>query len=274
MAIELKERLAQAASSQAPIGFNPIASDDSRVAVLRLEDIEPDPDQPRKELGDLEELAASIRVHGLINPIVVEPHSNRRFRIVAGERRFRACKMAGLTQVQAIIRSLEEQSRIEIQLIENLHRKDLGAVEEARVYQRLIEEFGLTQESLAARIGKSQPAINQTLRILALPDSILEESREAASITKSTLLELARERDPERQARLWEKAKRGGLTVRDARKNQSPRTSPGALPKVVFATNHGASVIVQSTSGELTPDQVVAALEEALAGAIGKKGKS
>jgi len=264
MALDLTKKLAQAASSQAPIGFNPVAGDDSRVAVLRLEDIEPDPDQPRKELGDLEELAASIRVHGLINPIVVERHGNRRFRIVAGERRFRACKMAGLAQVQAIIRSLEEQSRIEIQLIENLHRKDLGAVEEARVYQRLIDEFGLTQESLAARIGKSQPAINQTLRILALPDSILEESRDAANVTKSTLLELARERDPERQARLWERAKGGGIDVRAARKKSRPRTSPGSLPKKVFATSYGASVIVQSTKGDLALRQVIAALEEAL----------
>lgn len=267
MASTLQERLAQAASGNRAVASDPLANNEDRFTFLRIEDIEPDPDQPRKDFGDIDELAASIRTHGLISPIVVSPLSNRRFRIIAGERRFRACRMARLTHVRAIVRTLEEQSRIEVQLIENIQRKNLNAVEEARVFRRLMDEFRLTQENLATRIGKSQPAINQALRLLDLPEPILAEYHTSDTVPKSTLLAIVRERDPGKQVALWQRAKAGELTVRQARAKPRRRISPGTKPKAVFATNHGASVIVQAESATLTPHQIRAALAEALASA-------
>jgi len=274
MANTLQERLAQAASGSSAVALDPLASNDDRYTLLRIEDIEPDPDQPRRDFSDIEELAASIRTHGLISPIVVSPLDNRRFRIVAGERRFRACRMAGLSEVQAIIRTMEEQSRIEVQLIENIQRKDLNPIEEARVFRRLMDEFRLTQETLATRIGKSQPAINQTLRLLDLPPPILDNYHTSDNVSKSTLLAIVRERNPEKQVALWERAKTGELTVRQARGKARRRSTTGMKPKAVFSTSHGASVIVQGESSELSPEQVCAALKEALdkANAGGGKG--
>lgn len=267
MASTLQERLAQAASGSSAVAPDPLASDEDRFTLLRIEDIEPDPDQPRKDFSDIDELAASIRTHGLISPIVVSPSGNRRFRIIAGERRFRACRLAGLAQVRAIVRTLEEQSRIEVQLVENIQRKDLHPVEEARVFRRLMDEFRLTQENLAARIGKSPSAISETLRLLDLPETIMDELRTSEVVPKSTLLAIAKESDPEKQASLWQRAKAGELTVRQARGKPHRRASPGTKPKAVFTTAHGASVIVQAETAKLTLQQVRVALTEALASA-------
>lgn len=269
MASTLQERIAQAASGDGAVATDPLASNEDRFTLLRIEDIEPDPDQPRKAFGDIEELAASIRTHGLISPIVVSPSGNRRFRIIAGERRFRACRMAGLAQVRAIVRTLEEQSRIEVQLVENIQRKDLNPIEEARVFRRLMDEFRLTQESLAGRIGKSQSAINETLRLLDLPATILDDYRTSDSIPRSTLLAIVREHDPKKQASLWQRATAGTLTVREARAKPRRRKAmnPAAKPKAVFSTSHGATVIVKSEGPELSAEQVRAALEEAPANA-------
>jgi len=267
MASTLQERLAQAAGGGGAVALDPLASNEDRFTLLRIEDIEPDPDQPRKDFGDIEELAASIRTHGLISPIVVSPSGNRRFRIIAGERRFRACRVAGIAQVRAIVRTLEEQSRIEVQLVENIQRKDLHPVEEARIFRRLMDEFRLTQESLAARIGKSPSAISETLRLLDLPEAIMAELRTSEVVPKSTLLAIVKESNPEKQAALWQRAKAGNLTVRQARAKPRRRTSPGTKPKAVFATIHGASVIVQAETAKLSPQQIRAALTEALASA-------
>jgi len=264
MASTLQERLAQAASGNRAVASDPLANNEDRFTLLRIEDIEPDPEQPRKDFGDIDELAASIRTHGLISPIVVSPLSNRRFRIIAGERRFRACRMAGLTHGRASVRTLEEPSRIEVQLIENIQRKNLNAVEEARVFRRLMDEFRLTQENLATRIGKSQPAINQALRLLDLPEPILAEYHTSDTVPKSTLLAIVRERDPGKQVTLWERAKAGELTVRQARGKSRRRSSLAPKPKVVFNTTHGASVIVQSENAGLDKEQIALALSEAL----------
>jgi ParB family chromosome partitioning protein len=167
-------------------------------------------------------------------------------------------------KVRAIIRTLEEQSRIEVQLIENIQRKDLNPIEEARVFRRLMDEFRLTQETLAARIGKSQPTINQALRLLDLPEPILDDYHTSDNVPKSTLLAIVRERNPEKQVALWERAKAGELTVKQARGKARRRSSTDAKPKVVFATSCEASVIVQSEATRLSAEQVRGALAEAL----------
>lgn len=138
------------------------------------EQIRPNPKQPRKQFDEakLAELAASIREHGIVQPVVVRPLGPDTFELVAGERRWRAAQMAGLPKLPAVVRDFTPAQVMEIALIENLQREDLNPVEEAEAYRLLLEEFGLTQEELARRLGKSRPQISNTLRLLQLPETV------------------------------------------------------------------------------------------------------
>ena len=155
--------------------MNENATDDNLTAELRLSEIEPNKDQPRTHFDEeaLQELADSIATHGLLQPIVVRPVIGGTYQIVAGERRWRACRIAGLTTVPVIIKSLDDKQTMELALIENLQRKDLNPVEESRGYARLLKEFELTQEEVAERVGKSRSAVTNALRLLNLPDDML-----------------------------------------------------------------------------------------------------
>ncbi len=155
--------------------MNENATDDNLTAELRLSEIEPNKDQPRTHFDEeaLRELADSIATHGLLQPIVVRPVIGGTYQIVAGERRWRACRIAGLTTVPVIIKSLDDKQTMELALIENLQRKDLNPVEESRGYARLLKEFELTQEEVAERVGKSRSAVTNALRLLNLPDDML-----------------------------------------------------------------------------------------------------
>lgn len=207
-------------SKSAP--FPAMQTGDSRPVLteIPLSQIEPDPNQPRRDLGDLTELSASIRELGIIQPVIVSIVGYERYRIVAGERRFTAAGLAGLSKIPAIVRSAEEHQRLEIQLVENLHRKDLSPFEEAESYRRLIVEFNLTHDQLGKRLGKTQGTVTEILNILSLPEQIQKEARESdgagGRMSKSLLQEIAR-RPSEDQLRLWEAAKRGELTVRKVR---------------------------------------------------------
>ena len=156
--------------------FDENSSDNEGAITLNLNDIEPNRDQPRKDFDEtaLSELADSIAQHGLIQPIVVKPNLDGRYSIIAGERRWRASRMAGLTEVPVVIKEADEQTLMEIALIENLQREDLNAVEEALGYKALIDEHGFSQEEVAKSVGKSRPAVANALRLLKLPDNIME----------------------------------------------------------------------------------------------------
>ena len=156
--------------------FNENATEENGVLKLNLNDIEPNREQPRKTFDDdaVSELADSIAQHGLIQPIVVTPLSNGRYSIVAGERRWRACRMAGLQEVPVIVKEATKQELMDIALIENLQREDLNPVEEAFGYRSLIESFGLTQEEVATRMGKSRSAVTNALRLLNLNEDELD----------------------------------------------------------------------------------------------------
>lgn len=156
--------------------FNENATDEKGVVTLRLTEIEPNRNQPRTNFDEdaLAELAESIEKHGLIQPIVVRPASSGVYQIVAGERRWRACRMAGLTEVPVVIKELDDQNYYEIALIENLQREDLNAVEEAQGYRTLIDSYGLTQEQVAESVGKSRSAVTNALRLLNLDEAALE----------------------------------------------------------------------------------------------------
>ncbi len=155
---------------------NEIETASSGVTVLRLSEIEPNRNQARKvfDTEALEELASSIAQHGLIQPIVVRPKGNGFYEIIAGERRWRASKMAGLTEVPVVVKETDGEAAALMSLIENLQREDLNPVEEANGYRELMESFDLTQEEAAVKVGKSRAAVANLLRILNLPESVLE----------------------------------------------------------------------------------------------------
>ena len=159
--------------------FDENASDNEGAVKVNINDIEPNRDQPRKDFDEtaLSELAESISQHGLIQPIVVNPTLDGRYSIVAGERRWRACRIAGLNEVPVVVKEADEQTLMEIALIENLQREDLNAVEEALGYRSLIDTYGLTQEEVAKKMGKSRSAVTNALRLLALNSNELEALR-------------------------------------------------------------------------------------------------
>ena len=143
---------------------------------LPISQVEPGLNQPRKRFDQeaLADLAESIRIHGIIQPLTVRRLSTGYYQIIAGERRWRAAKLAGLTEVPAVIMEADDRKVMELGLIENLQREDLNPAEEARGYHSLMEEYGLTQEQVAQQMGKSRPAIANTLRLLALPEDIMK----------------------------------------------------------------------------------------------------
>jgi len=164
--------------------FNENSTDSEAAVTVNINDIEPNRNQPRKDFdeGALNELADSISRHGLIQPIVVRPTTDGRYMIIAGERRWRACRIAGLNEVPVMIKDTDDRTLMELALIENLQREDLNAVEEALGYRSLIDEFKLTQEEVATRMGKSRSAVTNALRLLILNDDELEALR-AGKIT-------------------------------------------------------------------------------------------
>lgn len=162
-----------------------IPGDDSQaqagVAQIPIGSIQPNPRQPRREMpqAELEELAASIREHGIIQPLIVTREGlSDRYTLIAGERRLRAAAMAGLTAVPAIIRDASELQRLELALIENIQRENLSPLEAAEAYQALADEFGLSHDEIASQVGKSRVAVTNTIRLLKLPDDVLQALEE------------------------------------------------------------------------------------------------
>lgn len=285
----LKNRFESIAQGEMRLGFDPLGGDEARLANIRIDQIETDPDQPRKEIGDLDDLKASIKEHGILQPIIVSPINagvgdtvgadeagalqlQDRFRLISGERRYTAARDLKLGTVPAIVRTVEEHHRLEVQLIENLHRKDLTPIEEATGYQRLMSEFGLSQRQLAKRIGRSPAAINQMLRVLSLPDEILlgvQTSEHPAALSRSALLEIAKLPTEKEQLDLWRRVEKSGLTVREARQEKSksgsvePKQEKPRPYRASFQV-HRAVVTVVFDRPEATREEVAEALEQAL----------
>jgi ParB family chromosome partitioning protein len=207
----------------------PGALEEQPASEIALIEIVPNPHQPRRFFDPqaLGELAQSIAEHGLLQPVVVRPHQGH-FQLVAGERRLRAAKIAGLNSIPAIIMELTDRQVAEIALVENLQREDLNPIEEADAYRRLIEEFNLTQEAMAQRLGKSRPTIANTLRLLNLTPAVQEmvSQGKLSPGHARTLLSLA----GETQVRAAEKIVLSGMTVRAAEKTKKVREEKPASP--------------------------------------------
>jgi ParB family chromosome partitioning protein len=154
---------------------NDIEQGENKISTIKLSLIDPKSDQPRKSFdkASLEELASSIAENGLLQPILVREYADGRYQIIAGERRFRASKIAGLSEIPAIVMDKDDRKVAEISLIENIQREDLNPIEEALAYKALSEEYGLTQEELSAKVGKSRSAIANSMRLIDLPSEVM-----------------------------------------------------------------------------------------------------
>ncbi len=150
-------------------------ADDESLQRIPLDQISPNPSQPRQSFDEQElgELAGSLREHGILQPVLVRPLPGGRYELIAGERRWRAARLAGLDRIPAVVRSTAEQDRLELALIENMARQDLNPVESARACAALVDELGLTKEEVGRRVGKSRVAISNLVRLLELPDEVL-----------------------------------------------------------------------------------------------------
>lgn len=183
--------------------------------LVKLSRIQPDPNQPRKNFDEekLNELADSIRTYGMISPIVVKKRGAL-YEIVAGERRWRAARIAGLKEIPVVIKEVDEKTSRELSIIENIQRDDLNAVEEARAYQSLIEEYGLTQEEVAARVAKNRSTITNSLRLLKLEPEILQLLQDG-KITQGHARALLAVEDTELRKKIAEKCTKENLSVRE-----------------------------------------------------------
>lgn len=203
---------------------------------IPVEMIEPNPHQPRRHFdhAQLEELITSIKEHGILQPLVVTAKEDGTYELIAGERRFRASKIAGLKKVPVIVRNATEQQKLELALIENIQRQELNPIEEAHAFTRLLQEFQLTQEELAGRVGKSRPTIANTIRLLQLPGEIQQALIEG-KLTHSnarTLLSLPTE---EQRMRLFRDMLKGNFTVRQTENRVVQVRRGGKDPNVTAA---------------------------------------
>jgi ParB family chromosome partitioning protein len=219
--------------------------------------IAPNPQQPRSvfDADALSELAASISEHGIIQPLIVSrpggDHKGATFQLIAGERRLLAARQAGLKRVPVIVKEASPQALLELALVENLQRQDLGPLEEATAFRRLSEEFSLTQEAIASRVGRSRSAVANSLRLLSLPDEI-QASLARGEITAGHARAILGIDDVEEQRFAWRRIVDGGLTVRDAESLAKGRT-------------------VASRRRPRARSADLAALEEKLRGSLGTK---
>lgn len=189
----------------------------SSVVELKLSQVEPNKEQPRKLFDEekLAALAASIRQHGVIQPIIVKELANGYYQIIAGERRWRACRMAGLKTIPAIIRTYGELDSMQVALIENLQRENLNPIEEALGYRTLLEAFSLTQEKISKQVGKSRSAIANSLRLLSLPSKI-QKMLEDGVLSSGHARAILSIESKERQMELAEKIIKNELSVRQS----------------------------------------------------------
>ena len=220
-------------------------------STLRISDIEPNPGQPRRHFDPeaLQTLAESIRENGLLQPVVVRRGENGLYQIIAGERRWRACRLAGLTEIPTVILDADDLRAAQLALIENLQREDLNPIEEASGYQTLIETFGLTQEEAAQRVGRSRPAVANSLRLLALSQD-LRAMVEQGRLSEGNARALLAIPDENLRREAAEYAVEQGLTVRELERYVKKLTAPEAAASA--GQDSSAQLYVHAVSQRLS----------------------
>ena len=202
--------------------------------LLPIELVDPNPSQPRQVMGDLSELMASVAEKGIIEPLVVRPFGGR-FQIIAGERRYHAAVQVGLREVPVVIRDADDREVMEIALVENLQRKDLTPFEESEALQQLAQRCGYTHEDMARKLGKSRTAITESLSLKNMPEEVRNLCRLADITSKSTLLQIVRQSDPEKMLALVEKLAGQGATTRQDVRKETAKPASGRPKTFVFA---------------------------------------
>ena len=236
--------------------------------MIPVDKIDPNPEQPRTEFGDMTELAASIAEKGVLEPLLVKPSRlSGRWMIIAGERRWRAARRAGLIEVPCVEMEVDEGAVAEIALIENMQRKDLTVWEEADGLLSLCERFGYTHEEVARKVGKSRSTVTEALSIAAIPADVRDLCRQADVSAKSMLLQIVRQPDEEGMRRLAKEITSRGLTRDDAREvrrqEMGPRITPEQKPYTFKYAPPGKefSVEVRFRRSEVNAKEVAAALK-------------
>jgi len=244
-----------AASAGAPVG---------RMVPIDL--LDPNPDQPRQAMGDLSELIASITEKGIIEPLVLRQRGSR-YQIIAGERRYQAAVQAGLHELPAVIRDVDETEMLEIALVENIQRKDLTPFEEAEALHSLAQRCGYTHEDLAKRLGKSRSSITESLTLHNMPTEVRKVCRLADISNKSVLLQIARQGDAQKMLALVEKiANQGGATREQVRKEtQKPKAGrPKAFTFNFRPENKSFNLRLSFNKRNASKDEIIDALEAIL----------
>jgi len=237
-------------------------ADETRVINLSLDQITPNPEQPRKHFDEekIRDLAESIKQHGVLQPIIVKKNENG-FIVVAGERRFKAAKLAGLRKIPALIKS---DKTLEISIIENIQREDLNPIEEAEALQMLIDRFGYTHEDLAKTIGKSRSSITEILSLNRLPEPIKSQCRTSDIYSKSLLLQVVREQDQNKMLALWEKIKNGNFSVKDVKKGSKKNNRPKPYKYKFVPPEKNFSLVISFRKSEVDKEDIKLAFTKAI----------
>ncbi len=247
---------ALAASAGTPVG-----------RLVAIDQIEPNPDQPRQVMGDLSELIASISEKGIIEPLVVRQRGER-FQIIAGERRYQASIQAGLRELPVVVREVDDTEVIELALIENLQRKDLTPFEEAEALQGLADRCGYTHEDLARRLGKSRTSVTESLALTHMPEEVRNLCRLADITSKSLLLQIVRQETAEKMTALLEKmAGAGGATRQQLREAVKPAKAAGRPKHYIFAyrpPTKAFNLKLSFAKSRVNRDEIISALEAIL----------
>jgi ParB family transcriptional regulator, chromosome partitioning protein len=234
--------------------------------LVPIDQIDPNPNQPRQVMGDLSELMASIAEKGIIEPLVVRQRGGR-FQIVAGERRYQAAVQVGAREVPVVLRDLDDTEAIEIALVENLQRKDLTPFEEAEALHALADKCGYTHEDLARRLGKSRTSITESLTLNQMPEEVQNLCRLADISSKSLLLQVVRQSDAGKMIALVEQIARDGGATRAAVRQATARPKPGRPKAYTFnylPPTKAFNLKLRFRKSRVDRDEIIAALEAIL----------
>ena len=245
---------ALAASAGAPVG-----------RMVPIELLDPNPNQPRQVMGDLSELMASVAEKGIIEPLIVRQRGGR-YQIIAGERRYHAAVQVGLREVPVVVREVDDAEVMELALVENLQRKDLTAFEEAEALHQLAQKCGYTHEDMARKLGKSRTAITESLSLNNMPDEVRNLCRLADITSKSTLLQIVRQSDPQKMLALVERLVNGGsgVTRQDVRKETAKAESRPAASRSSSRSGPPTkpfNLRMSFRKGKVDKSEIIAALE-------------
>jgi ParB family transcriptional regulator, chromosome partitioning protein len=237
--------------------------------MIRVDEIRPNPEQPRKALGDLRELTESVREKGVLEPLLVRFISSEGcFYIISGERRYHAARAAGLREVPCIEKSADDAETLEIALIENIQRKDLTAFEEADGLHRLATQFEYTHEDMAKKIGRARSSVTETLSLRNIPESLRKKSIESGVTSKSLLLQIARQPTEKKMAEMLHRILQGGLTRDEARRERREEQAGPQRPQpFIFhfePQNDAFKFRIQFKKSHVSRDELISTLREIL----------